>query len=334
MLKAIKVRLYLNNEQEQKINSLLGSYRFVFNQCLSYKKQRYDSDKSNTSLYDLYNFFHQELRNDYDWLKEHNTRVLKQSIYNLEQSYKNFFEQHKGFPKFKTKHDEQKVRFPRDAVSLRTFNEEKSLINLTLTIKDLKFECSDRDKNYLYRNKEKIKSVTITKTKSGKFYASILIDGDLLRTVSKPINTFIGIDLGIKKLLTFSDGTIVDNPKWIRTNEKRLKKLQQQLSKKVEGSNNRNKVRLKLARLHENIKSKKQNFLHNVTTKIINDNQVIMIEDLNVSGMLKNHRLAKSIQELGLSELRRQLEYKSKWYGRELVFVNRFYPSSKTCCVC
>ena len=155
MLKAIKVRLYLNNEQEQKINSLLGSYRFVFNQCLSYKKQRYDSDKSNTSLYDLYNFFHQELRNDYDWLKEHNTRVLKQSIYNLEQSYKNFFEQHKGFPKFKTKHDEQKVRFPRDAVSLRTFNEEKSLINLTLTIKDLKFECSDRDKNYLYRNKEK-----------------------------------------------------------------------------------------------------------------------------------------------------------------------------------
>lgn len=334
MLKAIKVRLYLNDEQEQKINSLLGSYRFVFNQCLSYKKQRYDSDKSNTSLYDLYNFFHQELRNDYDWLKEHNTRVLKQSIYNLEQSYKNFFEQHKGFPKFKTKHDEQKVRFPRDAVSLRTFNEEKSLINLTLTIKDLKFKCSDRDKNYLYRNKEKIKSVTITKTKSGKFYASILIDGDLLRTVSKPINTFIGIDLGIKKLLTFSDGTIVDNPKWIRTNEKRLKKLQQQLSKKVEGSNNRNKVRLKLAILHENIKSKKQNFLHNVTTKIINDNQVIMIEDLNVSGMLKNHRLAKSIQELGLSELRRQLEYKSKWYGRELVFVNRFYPSSKTCCVC
>lgn len=334
MLKAIKIRLYLNNGQEQKINSLLGSYRFVFNQCLSYKKQRYDSDKSNTSLSDLGHFFHQELRNDYYWLKEHNTKVLKQSIINLEQAYKNFFKQHKGYPKFKSKHDEQKVRFPQEAVASKTFNEENSLINLTKTIKDLKFECSDRDKNYLYKNKKGIKSVTITKTKSGKFYATILIDGDLLRTVSEQTNTFIGIDLGIKTLLTFSDGTTIDNPKWIRTNEKQLKKLQKQLSKKVKGSNNRNKVRIKLAKLHENIKNKKQDFIHNITTKIINDNQVIVIEDLNISGMLKNHKLAKSIQELSLYELRRQLEYKSNWYCRELVFVNRFYPSSKTCCEC
>jgi putative transposase len=334
MLKAIKIRLYLNNEQEQKINSLLGSYRFVFNQCLSYKKQRYNSGKSNTSLSDLGHFFHQELRNDYVWLKEHNTKVLKQSIINLEQAYKNFFKQHKGFPKFKSKHDEQKVRFPQEAVASKTFNEEKSLINLTKRIKDLKFECSDRDKNYLYKNKKGIKSVTITKTKSGKFYATILIDGDLLRIVNEPTNTVIGIDLGIKTLLTFSDGTTIDNPKWIRTNEKQLKKLQKQLSKKVKGSNNRNKVRLKLAKLHENIKNKKQDFLHNITTKIINENQVVIIEDLNISGMLKNHKLAKSIQELSLYELRRQLEYKSNWYGRELVFVNRFYPSSKTCCEC
>jgi putative transposase len=334
MLKAIKIRLYLNNEQEQKINSLLGSYRFVFNQCLLYKKQRYDSDKSNTSLSDLGHFFHQELRNDYHWLKEHNTKVLKQSIINLEQAYKNFFKQHKGFPKFKSKHDEQKVRFPQEAVASKTFNEEKSLINLTKTIMNLKFECSDRDKNYLYKNKKGIKSVTITKTKSGKFYATILIDGNLLRTVNESTNTSIGIDLGIKTLLTFSDGTTIDNPKWIRTNEKQLKKLQKQLSKKVKGSNNRNKVRLKLAKLHENIKNKKQDFLHNITTKIINDNQVIVIEDLNIRGMLKNHKLAKSIQELGLYELRKQLEYKSNWYGRELVFVNRFYPSSKTCCEC
>ena len=334
MLKAIKIRLYLNNEQEQKINSLLGSYRFVFNQCLSYKKQRYDSDKQNTSLSDLGHLFHQELRNENIWLKEHNTKVLKQSIINLEQSYKNFFKLHKGFPKFKSKHDEQKVRFPQEAVASKTFNEDSSRLNLTKTIKDLKFKCSDRDKNYLYKNKQGIKSVTITKTKSNKYFATILIDGDLLRTVNKPNNTSIGLDLGIKSLITFSDAQSIDNPKWIRTNEKQLKKIQKQLSKKVKGSNNRNKVRLKLAKLHEKIKNQKQDFLHNITTKIITENQIIVLEDLNVSGMLKNHKLAKSIQELGLYELRRQLEYKSLWYRRELVFVSRWYPSSKTCCEC
>lgn len=334
MLKAIKIRLYLNNEQEQKINSLLGSYRFVFNQCLSYKKQRYDSDKQNTSLSDLGHFFHQELRNENIWLKEHNTKVLKQSIINLEQAYKNFFKLHKGFPKFKSKHDEQKVRFPQEAVASKTFNEDSSRLNLTKTIKDLKFECSDRDKNYLYKNKQGIKSVTITKTKSNKYFATILIDGDLLRTVNKPDNTSIGMDLGIKSLITFSDGQSVDNPKWIRTNEKELKKLHKQLSKKVKESNNRNKVRLKLAKLHEKIKNQKQDFLHNITTRIINENQVIILEDLNVNGMLKNRKIAKSIQELGLYELRRQLEYKSLWYNRELVFVSRWYPSSKTCCEC
>lgn len=334
MLKGIKIRLYLNNEQEQRINSLLGSYRFVFNQCLAYKKQRYETNKQNTSLSDLSHFFHQDLRNEYDWLKEHNTKVVGQSIINLEQAYKNFFKLHKGFPKYKTKRDLQKVRFPRQAVSHKTFNEDLSRLNLTTTIKNLKFECSDRDKNYLYKNKQKIKSVTITKTKSNKYFASILIDGDLLRTINKPNNTSIGIDLGIKSLITFSDGQSIDNPKWIKTNEKQLKKIQKQLSKKVIGSNNRNKVRLKLARLHEKIKNQKQDFLHNITTKIITENQIIILEDLNVSGMLKNHKLAKSVQELGLHELRRQLEYKSLWYGRELIFVNRWYPSSKTCCEC
>jgi len=198
----------------------------------------------------------------------------------------------------------------------------------------LKFECSDRDKQYLYKNKQGIKSVTISKTKSGNYFATILIDGELLRTMNKPINQTVGIDLGIKTLLTFSDGETIDNPKWIRKNENQLKKLHKQLSKKQKGSNNRNKARLKLAKLHESVKNQKQDFLHNITTNIINENQVIVLEDLNVTGMMKNHKLAKSIQELGLYEMRRQLEYKSKWYGRELVFVSRWFPSSKTCCEC
>ena len=334
MLKGIKIRLYLNKTQEKQINSLLGSYRFVYNQCLAHKKNLYEIEKKNTSLSDLGHYFHQDLRTEFPWLKEHNTKVLKQSILNLEIAYKNFFKLHKGFPKFKSRHDEQNIRFPQEAISSKTFNEEYSKLNLTTTIKGLKFECSDRDKQYLYKNKQGIKSVTITKTKSGKYFATVLIDGDLLRNVSKPINNIIGIDLGIKTLLSFSNGETIDNPKWIRTNQKQLKKLHKQLSKKVKGSNNRNKARLKLAIKHEKIKNQKQDYLHNITTKIINENQVIVLEDLNVKGMMKNHKLARSIQELGLFELRRQLEYKANWYGRKLIFVSRWFPSSKTCCKC
>lgn len=333
MLKAVKIRLYLNQEQELSVNSLLGSYRFVYNQCLAFKKSKYENEKQNSSLSDLGHYFHQDLRNQFDWLKEHNTKVLKQSIINLEQAYKNFFKQHKGFPKFKSKRDVQSVRFPKEAVSSKTFNEETSRLNLTKTIKNLKFKCSDRDKQYLYKNKELIKSVTITKTKTNKFFATILIDGELLRTVDSS-NNVIGIDLGIKDLVIFSNGETIENPKFIRNNENKLKKLHKQLSKKLKGSNNRNKTKLKLAKAHEKIKNQKQDFLHNLTTKMINENQVIVMEDLNVSGMLKNHKLAKSIQELGLYELRSQLEYKSEWYNKELVFVDRWFPSSKTCCEC
>ena len=339
MLKGIKIRLYLNNEQQAKINNLLGSYRFIYNQCLSYKITNYETDKKSTSLSDLGKYFHGKLRNEYEWLKEHNTKVLKQSIINLEQAYTNFFKGVKnkgktGFPKFKSKHDVQTVRFPQEAVSSKTFDEESSRLNLTKTINGLKFECSDRDKQYLYKNKQGIKSITILKNKAGQYYATILIDGDLLRTMNKPTNNSVGIDLGIKTLLTLSNGESIDNPRWITSNEKKLKKLHKQLSKKQKGSNNRAKAKLKLAKAHEKIKNQKQDFIHNITTKIVNENQVIILEDLNVSGMMKNHKLAKAIQELGLYEMRRQFEYKSKWYGRELVFVNRFYPSSKKCSCC
>ena len=339
MLKGIKIRLYLTAEQTTTINKLLGSYRFVYNSCLNYKISNYESSKTNTSLSDLGHYFHQNLRNEFDWLKEHNTKVLKQSIINLEQSYKNFFKGVKdkskvGFPKYKSKHDEQKVRFPSEAISSNTFDELTSKLNLTTTVKGLKFECSDRDKQYLYTNKQGIKSVTIIKTKTNKYFASILIEGDLLRTLNEPIRNSIGIDLGIKTLLTLSNGETISNPRWINNNEKQLIKLHRQLSKKVKGSNNRYKCKLKLARKHEKIKNQKLDYLHNITTNIVKDNQIIILEDLNVIGMMKNHKLSKAIAELGLYEMRRQIEYKSKWYGREMILLSRWFPSSKKCSCC
>lgn len=331
MLKGIKVRLYPNKEQTNDLNSLLGAYRFVYNQSLNLKKETYKNTNKILTYNETSKYFHGDMKIQYPWISKHNTKVLKQSIRDLETAYNNFFKQNKGFPVFKSKHDIQKARFPVEAVAKDTFKNDK--LNLTTKIKDLNFECSDTDKKYLIDFKHNIKSVTITRTKTNKYFASILIDG-IVKVKSEPINEIIGIDLGIKSLMTLSDGEVIENPKFIRTSEKQLKKLHKQLSKKTKGSKNRDKAKLKLAKAHEKIKNSKNDYIHKLTSKIVNENQVIVIEDLNVSGMMKNHKLAKSIQELGLHEIKRQLEYKSNWYGRELIFVDRWFPSSKKCSNC
>jgi putative transposase len=331
MLKGVKIRLYPNGTQEQQLNSLLGAYRFVYNQSLSYKDNLYKNQNTKIKMNELSKYFHSEMKANNPWISEHNTKVLKQSIRDLDQSYQNFFKLNKGFPQYKSKHDVQHARFPLEAVAKDTFKNDK--LNLTTKIKDLNFSCSDKDRKYLLEYKLGIKSVTITKTKTDKYFASILIDG-IVKTKQNPINNIIGIDLGIKSLMVMSDGEVIDNPKFIRNNEKQLKRLHKQLSRKQKGSNNRKKAKLKLAIKHEKIKNQKTDYIHKLTDKIISENQTIVLEDLNVSGMMKNHNLAKSIQELGLHEIKRQLEYKSKWYNRDLIFIDRYYPSSKKCSCC
>ena len=334
MLKALKIRLYPNKTQEAQINKLLGCYRFVYNQCLNKKITSYEKDKTSENLTSLGHYLHGYLtkQDEYSWLKEQNTKVLKQSIIDMLDAYKHFFEQHNGYPKYKSKHDnKQSCRFPLEAISKRN-NYENRKLSLA-NIRGIKFRCSDKYVNYLTKNKEGIKSATLSKLPCGQYYLSILIDGDLLRDVQQSQNT-VGIDLGIKDFITTSEGETFENKHFKKTVNDKLKKLQKQLSRKQKGSNNRNKTRLKLAKLNKRINDSKLNYLHEVTNTLINENQVICIEDLNVKGMVKNNKLAESVSEMNFGEFVRMLEYKADWYGRVVVKVDRFYPSSKTCNHC
>ncbi len=336
MLKAIKIRLYPNKTQENYISKLLGSYRFVYNQCLALKKNKYLDDKSNLGLKELGFFFHNELtkNEEYTWLNEHNTKVLKQSIMNLMEAYKHFFINGNGFPKFKSKHDnQQSCRFPYEAISKRN-NYSTYKLTLTSDLKNIKFACSDKYVNYLVKHKDGIKSATLTKTKTGKYFLSILVDGDLTKELLKPINDIIGVDLGIKTFIVSSDGKSYDNLKLKRNNEKKIAKLHRELSKKQKGSKNKDKARIKLARLYEKLNNKKQEYLHNVTNTLLNENQVIAMEDLNIKGMMQNHHLAKSIQELSLYDFKSKLIYKANWYNRTVIEVGKFFASSKLCNKC
>ncbi len=334
MLKAIKIHLYPDKNQEEYINKLLGCYRYVYNNCLNKKIESYKKDKTSENLTTLGKYFHQELlkNNEINWLQEHNTKVLKQSIINMLTAYKNFFNGN-GYPKFKSKHSSKlSCRFPVDSISKRNIY-SKNRLTLTKELKDIKFKCSDEYKKYLDKYKDSIKSATLTKHKSGKYYLTILVDGDLHKQLNQSNNT-IGIDLGIKDFIVTSEGETFDNIKIKRNNEKKLAKLHKELSRKQKGSSNRNKAKIKLAKVYEKLNNIKENYLHHVANSLLNENQVIVMEDLNVKGMMKNHKLAKSIQELSLHKFKTILKYKAEWYGREIIEIDRFFPSSKNCNNC
>ena len=334
MLKALKIRLYPNNTQATQINKLLGCYRFVYNQCLEKKINSYKENETSENLTTLGYYFHNELTKDerYVWLNEQNTKVLKQSIRDLLDAYSHFFNEHKGFPKYKSKHDnKQSCRFPSDAISKRN---DYSTHRLSLAnIHNIKFKCSDEYVNYLVKNKDGIRSATLLRNCSGQYYLSILVDGDFRKKL-KATDSAVGIDLGIKDFIVTSEGECFSNLHFKKPETNKLKRLQKQLSKKKKGSNNRNKVRIKLAKLNEKIRNRKLNYLHEVSNTLLDENQIIVMEDLNVKGMVKNHKLAESISEMNFGEFRRMLEYKALWYGRDIVYVDRFYPSSKTCNHC
>lgn len=334
MLRAIKIRLYPNATQATQINKLLGCYRVVYNQCLNKKIKSYEENKISENQTTLGHFIHHELLKDdnFLWLREQNTKVLKQALIDMLNAYKNFFERHTGYPKFKSKKDnKQSCRFELGAISKRNVYTDYKLS--LANIKNVKFRCNKKYADYLQKHKDNIRQATLSKLPCGEYWLSILVDGDLTHK-AKESNNIVGIDLGIKDFVITSDGEVFENLHFKKNESKKLIRLQKQLSRKQNGSNNRNKARIKLAKAYKRITDKKQYYLHQVSNYLIDENQVICMEDLNVSGMLQNHKLAESIQEMSFYEFKRMLEYKSNWYGRKLVFIDRFYPSSKTCNHC
>ena len=338
MLKSIKIRIYPDSVQKEFIIKQLGCCRLIYNKLLDYKKTQYIQNKQKISLSQLGKYLtNLKHQNEYLFLNDVYSRCLNQSMMDLIKAYDNFFMSHNGYPKFKSKKDtKQTCRFPINVFNRPDYICKKIKGNRITLIKQLKnilFKCSKKDEIYLNHNQKYIHSVTLIKTSTNKYYLSICVDYNIIKQKEK-LDTVIGIDLGIKDFIVDSNGNRYENKHFYKKQENKLKKLQRQLSKKQKASNNRDKLRIKLAKVHEKIKNQRLNYLHQITSKLVNENQIICIEDLNVSGMMFNHKLAKSIQELSLFEFRRQLEYKCKWYGRDLVIIDRFYPSSKTCHNC
>jgi putative transposase len=336
MLRAVKVRLYPNKAQEQELNKVLGCYRFVYNYMLDKKKTAYKTDKTSLSENELSKFFYGTLRKDeqYAWLKEQNTKVMNQAIKQMDDAYQRFFKQKNGYPKFKSKKDKQSALFPRDALSkLNTF--ETKHITLIKSLKNLKFRCSELYHSRLRKYKDNIRSATLSKTKSGNFFLSILVDIPEAECVKfNKTNKQVGLDLGVKDFVITSDGDVFENKHFFKREEAKIARLQRSLSRKVKGSNNRDKQRVRLAKAYEQLSNKKDNYIHYVVNEILKSYDVVFMEDLNVQGMLRNHNLAKAIQEVGFYRFKLVLQRKAIANGKQVVLIDRFYPSSKTCSCC
>ena len=324
MLKSYRYRIYPNKEQEIQLAKTFGCCRFVYNQTLAYRKNTYEKEKKSITKIDCNNYCNRELKKDYTWLKEVDKFALTNAIYNMDSAYQKFFKEHAGYPKFKSKHDSHKSYTTNFINGNITVDFDRGRIKLP-KLKEIKAK--------IHRNfAGQIKSATICKVPSGKYYVSILVE-----TEHRPLvktNGQIGLDLGIKDLCITSDGKKYENSKTIKTYEKKLIKLQRQLANKTKGSENYKKKRKQIALYHEKIKNIRKDYLHKISNEIINENQVIVSENLQIKNMVRNHNLAKSINDVSWYELTRQLEYKSKWNGRTYIKIDTFYASSQLCFSC
>ncbi|MBT9167436.1 MAG: hypothetical protein DDT19_00774 [Syntrophomonadaceae bacterium] len=324
--KAYNFRIYPNDKQIEPLAQHFGSCRFVYNHFLRQRIDFYAENKGKEKQGLTYNdtaiiLTQLKRQPEYVWLNAVNSQALQQSLRRLDVAYNNFFNKRADFPNFKKKHAKQSFLVPQ-AFKVDIENE---FLHIP------KFQPI---KIILHREIEgTMKSITISKTPSGKYFASILCEVEKTIKPKKKGNQ-IGIDLGLKSFLVTSDNERVDAPKYLRKSEDKLTYLQQHLSRKVKSSNRRNKARIKVARIHEKITNQRTDFLHKLSSRLVSKNQAIFAESLNVKGIMANHCLAKSVADSGWSEFVRQVRYKSEWNGVYFGQIDRFFPSSKRCFHC
>lgn len=325
MLKSYEYRLYPNKEQTIMLAKHFGCNRFIYNWALAKRIEEYEKTGKTISKFELNKMITQLKKDEKtQWLNEVLAQSLQQSIQNMETAYINFFRNKKGFPKFKSKKSyRHNYRIPQhlkvDFENHKIFLPKIGYVNIRV------------DRQFI----GEIKSATVKQVPSGKYFVSILVEDGICEPDKKELDKdkAIGIDLGLKHFAILSNGTKIENPKTLKKHLAKLKVLQKRLSKKVKGSNNRNKARIKVARQHEKITNIRKDFLQKLSTQIINDSQIdtICLETLNISGMLQNHKLAQAISDVSWYEFVRMLEYKANWNGKNILRIGCFEPSSKLC---
>jgi putative transposase len=327
MLRAYKYELNPTEEQRLSLSKMMGCVRFVYNLALETKITAYSMHK-NLSCFDLINQL-PDLKKDLEWLRECPSQPLQQTISNLDTAYTNFFKKRAGFPKFKSKKDKQSVRFPS--------NVTVDFDNYTVDIPKIRKVGFFKDRKF----KGEIKQVTISKTPTYRYFISVLVETGKPVIATKPIKekTAVGIDFGVKTFLTLSDGTSFANNHFFKTAKRTLRLEQRKLSRRYkkgakEQSKSYQKQRLLVAKLHEKITNKRHDYLHKISTSIIKKYDTICLEDLNIAGMLKNNKLSLAIAETSWNEFEIMLKYKAEWYGKNLLYIGRFEPSSKLCSKC
>lgn len=324
MLKAYKYRIYPNKQQEEQIHKTFGCCRFVYNQTLAYRKDKYKQDKQSMNKISCNNYCNQVLKKEYEWLKEVDKFALTNSIYNMDSAYQKFFKEHAGYPKFKSKKNPKKSY----TTSFSNGNIEVSFDKNKIKLPKLKWIKAKIHREF----QGQIKSATVVQAPSGKYFVSVLVETK--HTPLESTGCIVGIDLGVKDLLITSDGKKYDNIRTTKKYEKKLAKEQRKLSHKAKDSSNWNKQKIKVARTHEKISNIRKDYLHKISHELVDENQVIVSEDLAVKNMVQNHNLAKAISDCGWYELTRQISYKSDWNNRQYIKIGRFTKSSQPCNVC
>ena len=319
MLKAIKVRLYPDQQQKQTLAQAFGNCRWLWNHCLDLMNRIYKDTGKGLSGYAVKKQIPQ-LKKEYEWLKLTYSQCLQQVCLNLGVAFNNFFEGRAKYPRFKSKHHRQSIQFPQNVKVLKN---------------SVKFPMLGVVEAVIHKQIEgKIKTVTVSMNCYGQYYASILADDGKDEPEQSAGGKAVGIDLGLTHFVITSDGSKFDNPRWINKHEQNLRAKQKRLSRRTKGSNSRNKARKQVARVHSKISRCREDFHHKLSRRIVDENQVICVESLNVRGMVRNRSLSKAISQVGWGSFLNMLKYKSEWEGKVYLEVDRFFPSSKTCNNC